>query len=193
MEQNVRVRAQGATRKGHPLQTKALGAMRPGSCDPKPNTRNKTITTQGGDQPSTLEGHSGFLEKLWPQTQQKGQTETTREKRRNTLAASRSERPRRASELKPRKFQENPKNARGPEWHPEKNTKRKDALPKWAINQPRRDKKEKTHKTKKVRCGCVLLLPALYLFKRITKNSEQRRQRKNPKVDRTNPKKEGLS
>ena len=105
----MRARAQGATRKGHPLQTK--GSWR----DPKPNTRNKTIATEGGDQPSALEGHplaltraraggrarspvlalfgeitySGFLEKAWPQTQQKGKTKTTKEKHRNTLAASR--------------------------------------------------------------------------------------------------------
>ena len=87
----------------------------PGSPDPQPNTQNNTITTQGGDQPSALEGHpgphsgegrarspvlaffgeitySGFLEKVWLQTQQKGKTKATKKRHRNTLAASHPER-----------------------------------------------------------------------------------------------------
>ena len=57
-------------------------------------------------------------------TQQKGKAKTTERNDQNTLAASRPEK--RASE----EYQENPKNARGPEWHPKENTKKQDARPK---------------------------------------------------------------
>ena len=49
----------GSSSKRRPLRTKRLLALRAwGPCDPKPNTRNKTVTEQGGDQPSALEGLS---------------------------------------------------------------------------------------------------------------------------------------
>ena len=60
-----------------------------------------------------------------------------------------------ASELKPRKFKENPKNARGPEWHPEENAKKQDARPKWA-EQSNAAGQHKKNKTKENKCvwGC---------------------------------------
>ena len=81
-----------------------------------------------------------------------------------------------ASELKPRKYQENPKNARGPEWHPEENAKKQDARPKGARNQVRRDKqKRKQEQAKQVRVGvsCYYLI-----FLSQKKREKQKRRRR---------------
>ena len=57
-----------------------------------------------------------------PQNTTEGENKNNRKKRPKhpCRLASRKRASEGASELKPRKFQENPKNARGPEWHPEK-------------------------------------------------------------------------
>ena len=55
---------------------------------------------------------------------------------------------------KPHKFQENPKNARGPEWHPEKNAEKRDARPKRAKQQARRDTKREKEQAKRCVWGC---------------------------------------
>ena len=105
----------------------------------------------------------------------RGKTKTKHKKHGNTLAASRPKKgPRKgASELKTRKFQENPKNARFPEWRPETP---KNRTPKRAISQTRRDKKK--DKTKTGARGGVLLLPDLSLLKKTkatsTKNLKRR-------------------
>ena len=57
------------------------------------------------------------------------------------------------SELKPRKFQENPKNGAGPRMAPRKNAKKRDARPKRAKKQVRRDKKKEQENATQVRVG----------------------------------------
>ena len=61
------------------------------------------------------------LQKRAAATKQKAKTKTKHKKHRNTLAASRPKKgPRKGQATRTPKLQENPKNARGPEWHPRK-------------------------------------------------------------------------
>ena len=95
----------------------------------------------------------------------RAETKTKDKKPRNTPAASRPKK-----RGLGRVFQENPKNARGPEWHPEENAKKRDARPKRAKRQTRRDKKTGTTNTSA--CGGVLLPPELCLLKRKNKQKK---------------------
>ena len=133
--------------KRRPLRTKRLLAQCawiPVTQNQRQETRQKKNTRRGptlrprGAPPSPHSGEgrarspvlalfgeitsSGCLEKCVAAKQnRRGKTKTKHKKHGNTLAASRPKRASEgASELKPRKFQENPKNAWGPEWHPEK-------------------------------------------------------------------------
>ena len=53
-----------------------------------------------------------------------------------------------------RRSKENPKNARGPEWHPEKNAEKQDARPKRAKQKARRDTKREKEQAKRCVWGC---------------------------------------
>ena len=75
-----------------------------------------------------------------------------------------------------RRFKENPKNARGPEWHPEKNAEKRDARPKRAKQQTRRDTKKRKGKSKTSACEGV---SCYYLICISSKKTRKRRRRKN--------------
>ena len=72
----------------------------------------------------------------------------------------------RANKLKPHKFKENPKKARGPEWHPEKPPRSRTHGQNGRNRQKRRDTKKKRKQQNKCVCGGVLLLPDLCLSKK---------------------------
>ena len=117
--------------------------MRLGPCDPKPITRNKRNSKQGGDQPSALEGlppgpHSGegageitrlpsvrsrgriSSKKVWAANDNKqGKTKTTRKQETKHPAVQRPKRIRGPSGAQGHESQENPKNARGQKQHPD--------------------------------------------------------------------------
>ena len=119
-----------------------------------------------GETPFTHFGditYSGFLDKAWPQDKTKGEKEKP-SKRSTAPAASRPKKraSEGASELKPHKFQENPKNARGPEWHPEKPPRSRTHRQHGRNRQKRRDTKRKeTSKTSAcvgVSCDCLIYI-----------------------------------
>ena len=72
--------------------------------------------------------------------------------------------PRKGSELK---FQENPKNARGPEWHPEFPRRKRQEAGRTAkrAKTNRGGTQRENRKNQTSACGGVLLLPELYLLK----------------------------
>ena len=97
-----------------------------------------------------------------------------------------------ASVLKPRKFQENPQNARGPEWHPEKTPRSGTHGQKGRTRQVRRDKKG-TGKSNPSACGGV---PCYYLSFLSKKHKIKKRDvgEKNPKEERKkNPETQDLT
>ena len=82
----------------------------------------------------------------------------------------------------PPKYRENPrsrKNARGPEWHPEKTPERKDARPKRETNPVAAGTKTRK-RDKNTRCvwGCAQLLPKLSLLKENKQKQKRRRRRR---------------
>ena len=171
----------GRKKHPHPRQKGPGRRASEGPCDPLAHKKGRQNPTEGGDQPSALDraiprpslGRGGGRDHPRPasarsrggpsrksvaakQNKTKGKKKTRQEKHRKTLAASRPKKraSEGASELEPRKFQENPKNARGPEWHPEKNAKKRDARPKRAKPQARRDTKREKEQTKRCVWGC---------------------------------------
>ena len=181
-----------------------------GPCDPPADKIRRQNPRRGGGQPSALDRASpgphlgegaGAITRGRPprdhgagpsrksvaaKQNRRGKRKTRQEKHRKTLAASRPKKraSEGASELKPHKFKENPKNARGPEWHPEKNAKKQNARPKRAKQKARRDTKREKEKPTGA-CGGVLLLPDLYLLKKRRKTTSTK---KKPKEERTSPK-----
>ena len=132
---------------------------------------------------------------MWPQNKTEGEkqqpstrsTETTLPPRVQKRASEG------ASKLEPRKFQENPKNAWGPELHPEENAKKQDARPRRAKNQTRRDKKNK-NKQKQVRVGVSCYHLSCVSRKKMQKKKETKAtSTKKPKEERLNPKTQGLT
>ena len=91
------------------------------------------------------------------------------------------------SELKPRKFQENPKNVRGPEWHPGKTPRSGTHGQNGRTNKCGGTKKRNRKKQPKCVWGCALLLPKLSLFKRKNKNKKATTSAKNQRKREKNP------
>ena len=81
-------------------------------------------------------------------------------------------------------YQENPKNARGPEWHPDKTPEGKDARPKRVNRQKRRGTKTRKRKKTQGACGGV---PCDYLscLSSKKKGEERRRRRRENQGRRT--------
>ena len=92
-------------------------------------------------------GYSGVEKRRGRNTKQNGKRKNKAREARKTLAASRPKK--KASEG----CKENPKNARGPEWHPERNAEKQDARPKRAKQQVRRDTRREQGPRKQVRVG----------------------------------------
>ena len=183
-----------------------------GSLWPSGSQKSRQKPRKGGDQPSALEGlplaltrarggrdhpyrpprdHGpGLLVKsVQPQNKTKRGKGKNKDKR-STAKPLPPRVPRKgasegASELNPHKFQENPKNPRGPEWRPEKTPRSRTHGQKGRNNKRGGTQKQKRNKQKGA-CGGVLLLPDLYLLK---KKPRKTTSTKKPKEERTNPKK----
>ena len=179
-----------------------------GPCDPLANKISRQNPGKGGDQPSALEAlplpltrargrgdplcplrrdHPlGLLENVWPQNK-KGEKnkETPLPPRVPSKGASEG-----ASKLEPRKFQKNPKNARGPEWHPE-NSQEAGRTAKKGDKPSAAGQKGEQEQTKTSACGGVLLLPDLCLSKEKTNKNKNNGEK--PKEKRMNPKKADLT
>ena len=109
--------------------------------------------------PLRLESLLGLLEKVCGRkTERNGEKQNKAQEAEKLPCRLASEK--KASE----KSRENPKNTRGPEWHPDKTRERKDARPK-RENKPRLRRGHRQEKEKNTKCvwGCDLLLPELSL------------------------------
>ena len=123
--------------------------------------------------------YSGISKKCSRKTKQKRKKKTrTREAQENSCRLA-------SQEKGLRRSKENPKNGRGPEWHPEKNAKKQDARPKRAKQTKAAGHKQEKKPEKQVRVRGVLLLPDLCLLKRKNKNrndvGENQRKRERPR------------
>ena len=83
----------------------------------------------------------------------------------------------RANKLKPHKFKENPKNARGPEWHPEKPPRSRTHGQNGRNRQKRRDTKKKGN-SKTSACAGVSCYYLIFVSQKKNKQKQKRRRRK---------------
>ena len=165
-----------------------------GPCGPKRILATKKNQTGGGLNPSAREGRStplpslrqgerarppagrpsceqaqGPLETCEPQT-----GKNNRQKKKGTNASTAS-RPKRASE----QSRENPKTARGPEWHPEETPEQKGRTAKTGETKQSGGEKNKKNNSK---CGGVScpVRPELYLLNEKEKKEKQHTRRRQP-------------
>ena len=203
----MRVRAQGATRQGAPPEQNGSWRYAPGV----PVTQNQTLETKqcrtrrgptlrargaplaltrargGRDHPLPTSARSptrASIKSVAAKQNRRGKRKTrTREAQENPCRLA-------SQEKGLRRSKENPKNARGPEWHPEKNAEKQDARPKRAKQTKAAGHKQERKPEKQVRVRGVLLLPDLCLSKeknkpKKTTSAKNLRKRERPRKQQT--------